>query len=290
MLLARTAEEISRTARAWRDAGERVGLVPTMGNLHEGHLSLVRTALAEADRVVVSIFVNPNQFGEGEDLDSYPRTPEDDIAALRGLGVDAVFLPTAEVVYPRGYSTWVEVEGLTEVLCGAHRPGHFRGVTTVCAILFGIVRPHLAVFGRKDAQQLAVIRRMTEDLRMGVEVVAAPVVREPDGLATSSRNGYLSPDERRQAAAIYAGLAEARRLASKGETDPRRLAAAVRESVGRQCLLRLQYVELVDPDTMEPMDVLDRPGLLAAAVFAGETRLIDNVILKPPVKKRESGR
>jgi len=281
MLVLSTEEEMTGRADCWRGAGERIALVPTMGNLHEGHLSLVRIAASEADRVVVSIFVNPTQFGEGEDLDSYPRTPEEDLSALRELDVDAVFLPGPNAVYSGGFSTWVEVEGLTEALCGAYRPGHFRGVTTVCAVLFGIVRPHVAVFGRKDAQQLAVIRRMAADLRMGVEVVAGPVVREADGLARSSRNGYLSPDERRQAAAIYRGLSEARRLAFEGETDPRRLLAVVRKSVEPESRLRLQYVELVDPDTMESLAVLDRPGLLATAVFAGDTRLIDNVILKP---------
>lgn len=285
----RTEADMSGLSQQWREAGQKVALVPTMGNLHRGHLSLVRIALERADRTVVSIFINPTQFGEGEDLDRYPRTPEEDLEVLRELGADAAFLPSETDIYPEGFSTWVEVEGLTDGLCGRFRPGHFRGVTTVCAVLFGIVRPHIAVFGRKDAQQLAVIRRMTADLRMGLEVVAGPIVREPDGLAISSRNGYLSPRQRQQAAAIYRGLRRAAELAGQGRRDGRVLRDAVRAAVGEQSLLRLQYVSLVDPDTMEPMSELDRPGLLAVAAYAGETRLIDNLILKPAWES-ESGR
>ncbi len=285
----RTAGEMSNLAGKWRADGETVGFVPTMGNLHRGHLSLVRIAAERCDRTVVSIFVNPKQFGEGEDLERYPRTPEEDLEHLRELGVDAAFLPSPREVYPEGFSTWVEVCGLTEGLCGRFRPGHFRGVTTVCAVLFAIVRPHLAVFGRKDAQQLAVIRRMVADLRMGLEVVAGPIVREPDGLAISSRNGYLSPHERQQAAAICRGLRRAAEMARRGVRGADALKDAVRGAIAGQDLLRLQYVSLVDPDSMEPMSELDRPGLLAVAVYAGETRLIDNVILKP-ARELDSGR
>ena len=281
MLTVRDPGEMAEVALGWRREGDIVALVPTMGNLHDGHLSLVRLAGKRAGRTVVSIFVNPSQFGPGEDLDSYPRTPEEDLERLSALGVDAVFLPGAEDIYPAGYSTWVEVEGVTEGLCGRYRPGHFRGVATICAILFGMVRPHLAVFGRKDAQQLAVIKRMSRDLRLGVEIVAAPIVREADGLARSSRNGYLSTEERRQAAAIHRGLRRAVALAEQGVTSACELTGAVAGAVGEESLLRLQYADLVDPETMEPMEVLDRPGLLAAAVYAGDTRLIDNVILKP---------
>ena len=289
MLSVRTADEMSRLSTQWRRGGETVGFVPTMGNLHRGHMSLVRLATERAGRTVVSIFVNPTQFGEGEDLEDYPRTPEEDLQKLREAGVDAAFLPAPREIYPEGFSTWVEVEGLTEGLCGRYRPGHFRGVTTVCAVLFGIVRPHFAVFGQKDAQQLAVIRRMTADLRMGTEVVAGPVVREPDGLAISSRNGYLSPEQRRQAAAISRGLRRAAEMAAAGSRDAAALEGAVREAVAGRDQLRLQYVSLVDPETMEPMSVLERTGLLAAAVYAGETRLIDNVILEP-APKRKNGR
>ena len=269
-------------AASWRAEGLVQAFVPTMGALHDGHLSLLRIAASRADRVSVSIFVNPAQFGPGEDLDRYPRSPERDLEMLERAGADLVFMPSAGEIYPEGFCTWIEVEGMTERLCGAFRPGHFRGVATVCSILFGILRPDMAVFGRKDAQQLAVIRRMVRDLRLGVEIVAAPIVREPDGLAMSSRNAYLTGQERAQAPAIHRGLMRAALAAAGGQSVPAAaLIGSFIDEVAGQPLLRIQYAELVDPDTMEPMQKLDRPGLLAVAVNAGSTRLIDNILLAP---------
>ncbi|MBD3369508.1 pantoate--beta-alanine ligase [Candidatus Fermentibacteria bacterium] len=287
MELARTEERIRGVCEDWREDGLQIGFVPTMGALHSGHTSLVDISLERADRTVVSIFVNPTQFGEKEDLDAYPRDPESDANALREMGVDAVFLPSEEEMYPPGYSTYVEVEGVSDGLCGSFRPGHFRGVATVCTVLFRILRPHLAVFGRKDAQQLAVIRRLVRDLRLDVEVVAGPIVREPDGLALSSRNSYLSRLEREQATALYRGLLRAEGLAGEGRTDPAALRSAVRAEIESQPLLSAQYVELVDPSTMRPLERLDRRGLLAVAVFAGRTRLIDNILIDPPENREE---
>lgn len=269
-------------AASWRAERLVQAFVPTMGALHEGHLSLLRIAATRADRVSVSIFVNPYQFGPEEDLDKYPRSPERDLEMLEKAGADLVFMPSAAEIYPDGFCTWVEVEGMTDRLCGAFRPGHFRGVATVCSILFGILRPDLAVFGRKDAQQLAVIRRMAGDLRLGVEIVSAPIVREPDGLAMSSRNAYLTEQERAQAPAIHRGLMRAASAAAGGQSVPAAvLIGSFIDEVAGQPLLRIQYAELVDPDTMEPIQKLDRPGLLAVAVHAGSTRLIDNVLLAP---------
>ena len=259
----------------------RIGLVPTMGALHKGHLSLVSLALGEADRVVVSIFVNPAQFGPGEDLASYPDTFDEDLMKLEEAGVHCVFFPSVDEMYPDGFSTSVNVSGLTETLCGKYRPGHFDGVATVCAVLFGIVRPDIAVFGRKDAQQLAVIRRMVDDLRLGVLILAGEIVRESDDLAMSSRNSYLSPGERVQASVICSGLSKAAEMVSEGERGAERIYDAVREIIEKAPLAAIQYLELVDPYTMKPVLKLTTPALLAVAVYFGHTRLIDNVILKP---------
>ncbi|NOQ21979.1 MAG: pantoate--beta-alanine ligase [Candidatus Aegiribacteria sp.] len=277
----RTAAQVGKLAERWRRAGMRVGLVPTMGALHKGHLSLVSLALGETDRVIVSIFVNPSQFGPGEDLSSYPGIFDEDLMKLEEAGAHCVFSPSVDEIYPDGFSTSINVSGLTETLCGKYRPGHFDGVATVCAVLFSIVRPDIAVFGRKDAQQLAVIRRMNDDLRFGVEILAGEIIRESDGLAMSSRNSYLSPGERVQASAIYNGLSRAAELVSEGERDDVRIYDAVREVIGKAPLATIQYLELVDPDTMKPLSKLTTPGLLAVAVYFGHTRLIDNVILKP---------
>ncbi len=283
MIPIREERIIAEMCSSWRKSGLRTGFVPTMGALHPGHLALVQRALELSDRVVVSIFVNPSQFGRGEDLASYPRTLREDCLALEDLGVSAVFAPEADTVYPPGFSSMVHVNHLTEGLCGAARPGHFDGVATVCAVLFGILKPHLAVFGRKDAQQLAMIRRMVRDLRLGVEIEAVPVVREPDGLAMSSRNAYLSKEEREQAPALYRGLLEAKALAEKGETRCSELKDMFREVVDTMPLLRTQYVETVDPCTMQPVHRVEGQILLAAAVHAGKTRLIDNVLIEPEV-------
>jgi pantoate--beta-alanine ligase len=273
-----------RDAWAWADdlraRGLRIALVPTMGALHAGHLSLVRLACGRADRVVVSIFVNPTQFGPHEDFERYPRDLEGDLGRLRGSGADCVFAPGVREMYPDGDATGVEVERLTEPLCGRVRPGHFRGVTTVVARLFNATKPHLAVFGEKDFQQLAAVRRMARDLRFDVEIVGAPIVREPDGLAMSSRNAYLRPEERRQATALNAGLLEARRLFRAGERDARRLAAAARARIDKEPLAHIEYVEVRDAETLQEIASATRPALLALAVRFGATRLIDNTVLE----------
>ncbi len=274
-----------------------VGLVPTMGYLHEGHLALVRQAYADNDHVVVSIFVNPTQFGPGEDFERYPRDEERDLRLLEAEGVHAVFIPSVEEIYPPGFADWVEVHGpLTERLEGAHRPGHFRGVTTVVARLFRIIRPHRAYFGQKDAQQLRVIGRMVEEQRLDVQIVAMPIVREPDGLAMSSRNVYLSPEEREAAFALPRALALARRLVMKGGvTDAEAIRQAVRVAaetphsarpealVGRagRPHLAFDYVSVSDEQTLEELETIDRPTLVLLAARVGATRLIDNTIVVP---------
>lgn len=274
---------IAELCAEWRRNGLKVGFVPTMGALHAGHLKLVEAALRKSDRAVVSIFVNPIQFGEGEDLNRYPRNLQSDCAALEELGTAAVFAPEALSIYPSGFSTEVSVQGVSKGLCGDSRPGHFTGVSTVCAVLFGIVKPHVSFFGMKDAQQLAVIRRMTSDLRLGIEIEAVPIVREQSGLAMSSRNAYLSSKERKQAEAIYRGLSEARELCLKGEKSCAVLKQTFTGVIEKQPLLSLEYVETVDPDNMKSLESVEGRVLLAAAVFAGKTRLIDNVLIEPEV-------
>ncbi|HZP26175.1 MAG TPA: pantoate--beta-alanine ligase [Dehalococcoidia bacterium] len=272
----RTIAEV-RQARAGRSGS--VGFVPTMGYLHEGHLALVRRARAENDRIVASIFVNPTQFGPQEDFQSYPRDEARDLQLLAGEGVDAVFLPAADEMYPEGAVTWIEVSGpLTARLEGVARPGHFRGVTTVVAKLFYIVQPQRAYFGQKDAQQLLVVRRMVRDLALPVEVVAVPTVRDSDGLALSSRNVYLPPEERKQALALPRALLRAQERVAAGERD----AASLREGIEgalREAELAIDYVSVADAETLEELETVDRPALALAAVRAGQTRLIDNVEL-----------
>ncbi len=280
MKVAGTRGALADSLRALRDTGARVGLVPTMGYLHEGHLSLVDRAREAADVVAVSIFVNPLQFGPGEDLESYPRDREGDLALLRERGVDLVFAPSVEEMYPDGEPRVTVSPGdMARRLCGAHRPGHFRGVLTVVARLFGLVRPDVGVFGRKDFQQGVLIRRMARDLEMGVDVVLGPVVREEDGLAMSSRNTYLSPEERAAAPTLFQALSEARAAFAAGERDPQTLRSAVRGRIEARPLLELQYVEAVDPDTLDPVRRLEADTVLALAAFCGTTRLIDNVEL-----------
>jgi pantoate--beta-alanine ligase len=274
MQLITSPTEMSSWTEEARRAGERVGLVPTMGYLHAGHLSLVAAARARADRVVVSIFVNPQ-----EDLERYPRDLERDRKLLEDAGTDVLFVPEAGSMYAEGFQTHVEVERTTRGLCGASRPGHFRGVTTVVAKLFHITRPHLAVFGEKDYQQLAVIRRMVRDLDFGIDIVGAPTVREPDGLAMSSRNALLSSAERQAARCVPTALAAARRLFAAGERDGLRLLAAARQAIGGESLARIDYVSLVDADTLQEVTRVDAPALLAVAVRVGQTRLIDNCVL-----------
>ena len=271
--------EMRRLVKQAHAAGQTVGLVPTMGALHEGHLSLIRRARAENDVVVVSIFVNPTQFGPHEDFARYPRPWERDARLAEEAGADVVFHPSAEEMYPEGYSTWVEVEGLTEGLCGASRPGHFRGVATVVTKLLHICQPERVYFGQKDAQQLAVIRRMVLDLNFPVEVVDCPTVREADGLALSSRNVYLSPEERAQAPVLYRALCEVERLVQTGETQVSELVAAAQAVLAEAPLAQVEYVEIVDAESLEPVARVEGPCLVALAVRFGDTRLIDNVLI-----------
>ncbi len=280
MEIVRSVAEAQQLARTWREAGLSVGLVPTMGYLHEGHESLIDAARAACDRVLVSVFVNPIQFGPTEDLGSYPRDLERDATICPAHGADAVFHPTGDDMYPAGFSTYVSVEGLTETLCGASRPGHFRGVCTVVTKLFNIVRPHRAFFGQKDAQQLAVIKRMVADLNMDVQVVGCPIVREPDGLAKSSRNTYLSAQERQAALVLSRAIRAAEQTVRAGERDAARVRAILEEEIASEPLAYLDYAQVVDGLTMEPVDTIGQTALVALAVRIGETRLIDNFIFE----------
>jgi pantoate--beta-alanine ligase len=259
---------------------EPVGLVPTMGYLHEGHLSLVRAARAECASVVATIFVNPTQFGPTEDLDAYPRDLRRDMNLLSAEGVDMVWTPTAEQMYPPGYQTWVTVEEVTRPLEGAMRPGHFRGVATVVTKLFTGVQPQRAYFGQKDAQQAAVIRQLTRDLNFPIKIVICPIQREPDGLAMSSRNTYLNPEERQAATVLYRSLTAAQAAFAAGERDPQRLRVVLADTINAEPLARLQYVSCAHPDTLQELESpISERALLSMAVFVGKTRLIDNLIL-----------
>jgi pantoate--beta-alanine ligase len=280
MQVLRRIDEPRAFARACKARGERVGLVPTMGYLHEGHLSLVREARERADRVMVTLFVNPTQFGPREDLARYPRDFERDQALCAQAGVDALFAPKAEEMYPPGHATRVEVSGpLTTGLCGASRPGHFSGVATVVTKLFSLCEPDVAVFGQKDAQQAAVIRRFTADLNLPVEIVVAPIVREADGLAMSSRNVYLSADERAQAPVLKRALDRASASFAAGVRDANALVGIMLDTLASAPLCRPDYAACVDDATLEPLTRIERPALLALAAFFGTTRLIDNVRL-----------
>jgi pantoate--beta-alanine ligase len=276
MILATTLEEL-RQARALLD--NPFGLVPTMGYLHPGHLSLVERARAECASVGVSIFVNPTQFGPNEDLNSYPRNLEADLKLLDDAGVDLVWMPTPDIVYPPRYQTWVDVEGLTSPLEGAMRPGHFRGVTTVVAKLFNAFQPQCAYFGQKDAQQAAVIRRMTRDLDFPIEVIICPTVREGDGLAMSSRNAYLSPDERRAATVLFSALRAASDAYDSGERNADKLRQAMTETIQAEPLAKLQYISCADYDTLAELQTVSAKALLSMAVHVGKTRLIDNFVI-----------
>jgi pantoate--beta-alanine ligase len=258
---------------------EPLGFVPTMGYLHEGHLALVQRAKKENQTVAVSIFVNPTQFGPKEDFKQYPRDPERDLALLKKGGADVIFMPSAEEMYPPNFDSWVEVGKITEKLEGTARPGHFRGVATVVAKLFNIVRPDRAYFGQKDAQQLLVIKKMTADLDMGVEVIAVPTVREPDGLAMSSRNTYLSAEERKQAVVLYQSLKLAQKLYADGEKDAKAIKAQMTALISQQPLAKIEYISIADADTLDELDVVKPPALVSMAVRFGKTRLIDNVVV-----------
>lgn len=274
--------ELQKFSHNERAAGRSVAFVPTMGYLHDGHLALVHDAKRRCERVIVSIFVNPLQFGPAEDLDRYPRDIERDSALLEQAGVDVLFLPDTSEMYPEGFATRISVEGLTHTLCGASRPGHFTGVATVVAKLLNAALPDIAIFGEKDFQQLAVIRRMAKDLNSNVEIVGAPIVREPDGLAMSSRNSYLSPDERISALCLHKAVAAARQLVSSGCRDAATILAACTGIVEATPLTRIDYIHICDPDTLAYVEDGTLPGraLLALAVFVGATRVIDNTILE----------
>ena len=275
----RVIETVAGMHEARRALAGSVGLVPTMGFLHEGHLSLVRACRAENERTVVSVFVNPTQFGPSEDFATYPRDVERDLGLLRAEGVDLVYAPTVAEMYPAGYSTYVEVGGVTERLEGAARPGHFRGVATVVAKLFAAVQPSRAYFGQKDAQQCTVVRKMVADLGFPVEIRVMPTVREPDGLALSSRNVYLGPEERKAALSLSRGLFAARDGWAAGERDAERLRQIVRARVEAEPLVRLEYVSVADYATLEEATTVERPALVSLAARVGRTRLIDNVVL-----------
>jgi pantoate--beta-alanine ligase len=280
MELIRDPLAMQRWALDARDQGHTIAFVPTMGYLHDGHLSLMRIGRARADRLVASVFVNPLQFGEGEDLAVYPRDEDGDLAKCAAEGCNAVFLPQPETMYPPGFQTRLVTGALTTVLCGASRPGHFDGVVSVVLKLFNLVQPHVAVFGSKDFQQLQVIRRMVRDLAVPVEIIGAPIIREQGGLALSSRNAYLSAEERVQALVLNRSLALAERMFVGGERSPDVLMSAVREMIEAQSLADIDYVQLVDAEELRPLHgPIDGPALLALAVRFGRTRLIDNCVL-----------
>lgn len=278
-MIAKTTDELKSLISAI-PSGRSIGLVPTMGFLHAGHLSLVHRAREENDVVVMSIFLNPTQFGPQEDLDSYPRDFKGDVEKAMEAGVDIIFAPTPEVMYPEGYETYVEVTGdRTKVLCGKTRPGHFRGVTTVLTKLFHLTRANRAYFGLKDAQQFSVVRRMVEDLNFPIEVIPCPIVRDEDGLALSSRNAYLSLEERQEALVLNRSLRQARELVAAGEHDAETILNAVRHAIEASPLADVEYVEMVDLNTMKSVSTVDEDTLLAVAVRFGKTRLIDNTLL-----------
>jgi len=269
--------EVARMQR-WADnariTGEKIACVPTMGYLHEGHLSLMREGRRRASKLVVSIFVNPTQFGPAEDLNSYPRDFDRDRTLMKTIPVDAVFAPEPAEMYPPGFQTWVEATEVTQGLCGAYRPGHFRGVTTVVAKLFNIIKPHIALFGEKDFQQLRAIEQMVRDLNFDVEIIGMPIVRETDGLAMSSRNAYLSAEQRVWALALSRALKAAEQRLAKGAVRTEELREAARAVLGEARELKVQYVEVVDARTLKPVDLIQAPVVVAVAAFAGRTRLM----------------
>jgi pantoate--beta-alanine ligase len=279
MKVIKAVAEMSAEAERLRREGKRISFVPTMGNLHEGHLSLMRMAKPMADVLVISIFVNPLQFEPGSDFNAYPRTFQEDLEKCEPVGVDIVFAPLESDLYPEEFQTTVEVKEISKGLCGDFRPGHFKGVATVVLKLFNIVKPNVAVFGEKDYQQLCVIRRMVRDLNLDIQIVGHPTVREADGLAMSSRNQYLSPDERKRATLLCKFLKEAKNLFDHGERRAQRLIATVQNGLAKDPRISVEYVSIRDRDTLKPLDTLDRPAVMALAVHIGETRLIDNIFL-----------
>jgi pantoate--beta-alanine ligase len=279
MQIITTTAEMKRLAGTWRDQGKRIGLVPTMGALHEGHLSLLDAIRPHCDVLITSIFVNPTQFGPNEDLDRYPRDLEGDTAKLSKQGCDYVFAPDREQMYPEGYRTYINVEGMEKKLCGASRPGHFRGVATIVAKLFHITRCHVAVFGQKDYQQSVILKKMVADLNMDVEILVAPIVREADGLAMSSRNAYLTPALRKQAVVLNQALILAEKQVNNGVTDTSALRTGMMALIRKQPHAVIDYVSIVDPATLEDVDAIRGTAVAAVAVKFGTARLIDNRIL-----------
>lgn len=279
MQIAYTVKEVREQVKAWRKEGLSVGLVPTMGYLHEGHASLIKKAVEDNDRVVTSIFVNPTQFAPTEDLEAYPRDMEKDSKLCETLGVDLIFHPEPEEMYAPDFCTWVDMDVLSKTLCGKSRPIHFRGVCTVVSKLFHIVTPDRAYFGQKDAQQLAIIRRMVRDLNMDIEIVGCPIVREEDGLAKSSRNTYLNEEERKAALILSQSIFLGQKMVQEGETDAAKIKTAMVEKIQSEPLARIDYVEIVDGLSMQPVDTVQSPTLAAIAVYIGKTRLIDNFIV-----------
>lgn len=279
MEVAATVESIRDLIKAARSEGRKIGLVPTMGALHVGHVSLIDAATKDCSCVVVSIFVNPTQFGPGEDFTKYPRPLEADLEICRKAGVDVVFAPTPDIMYPGENLTWVNVEKLTEPLCGRSRPGHFRGVTTVCAKLFNIVGPDAAYFGQKDAQQAITIKRMVRDLNMPLEIVVCPTVREPSGLAMSSRNQYLSDQQKKDAAAIFRSLEVCRRMIETSTTETRQIVAEMRKVLQQVPSMEIEYLSVVDAETLDAVERISGKTLIAVAVRLGPARLIDNILV-----------
>ncbi len=280
MKIIESIHDMKEASQSFRDNGKSIAFVPTMGYLHEGHLSLMKKGRETGDVLVVSIFVNPTQFGKGEDLERYPRDIEKDKELCKGEGVDILFVPSAEEMYPENYQTYVDVEGVTKNLCGASRPGHFRGVATVVTKLFNIVRPDYAIFGEKDFQQLVTIKRLVKDLNMDVDVIGMPIVREADGLAMSSRNSYLSQEERRAALNIYRALRAAKEVFEEGERSAGVLLNEAKRVIEIEPMVVLDYIKLVDVEMMEDLERVEDEALLATAVRVGKTRLIDNIILR----------
>jgi len=286
MIISDTIAQTRRFIAAARAAGQTIGCVPTMGSLHQGHLSLIRRCRDECDFVVVTLFVNPTQFAPDEDLENYPRPFEADTKMCRDIGVDLIFAPDDRQMYPEENLTWVNVEKISGTLCGATRPHHFRGVCTVVAKLFHIVTPDIAYFGQKDAQQLTIIRRMVADLNFPVEIRSCPTDRDKDGLALSSRNQYLTAQERPQAACLYHALNLARDLIASGAQNPAAIIAALTKIIEKSSLARIDYISIVDNQLLQPVEQIDRPVLVALAVHFGSARLIDNIVVEPPASKR----
>lgn len=279
MEVAETIKSVRRLVKAARSRGNKIGLVPTMGALHIGHIRLIEKAVKGSDFVVVSIFVNPTQFGPGEDFEKYPRSFESDLEICRKAGVDVVFAPSQQEMYKKENLTWVNVEKLTEPLCGRSRPRHFRGVTTVCAKLFNIVEPDVAYFGQKDAQQAIVIKRMVADLNMPLEIVVCPTVREPDGLAVSSRNKYLSEQQRKDATYIYKSLKKCESLIEAGTTDSKTIIGEMKQILNQVSSIKIEYISIVDAESLQELERIAGKVLAAVAVKIGSARLIDNIVV-----------